>query len=130
MIRTPDGREARLDSISPEVARALVEWRGWLESRAALVAPELSPPQEQRILDSYRQRRHRLAQPIEAIRERARKGEEAVRAEFARRHQELAGGILAEQRRLAARLHDLDAALADARRALAELEWRDRRHRD
>lgn len=130
VIRTPDGREARLDSISPEVARALVEWRGWLESRAALVAPELSPPQEQRILDSYRQRRHRLAQPIEAIRERARKGEEAVRAEFARRHQELAGGILAEQRRLAARLHDLDAALADARRALAELEWRDRRHRD
>jgi hypothetical protein len=127
VIRLPDGREARLDSIGPDVARALVEWRRWLESRAAQIAPELSPREEQRILAAYRQRRHRLAQAVDAIRERARGGEEAIRAEFANRHEELAEGLLAEQRRLAARLHQVDVALADARRALAELEWRQRR---
>ena len=129
VIRLPDGRQARLDSVSPEGARALVEWRRWLESRAALVAPELSPAEEERILSFSRQRRRHLSDAIEKIREGARDEEERVRAELAHGHDELAQALLAEQRRLAARLHEVDVALADARRALAELEWRHRRAR-
>jgi hypothetical protein len=129
VIRLPDGREARLDSVGPEAARALVEWRRWLESRAALVAPELSPAEEDRILSVYRHRRRHLSDAIEKIREQARDRQDRVRADFAKQHDELAGGLVAEQRRLATRLHEVDVALADARRALAELEWRHRRAR-
>ncbi|HMC53411.1 MAG TPA: hypothetical protein VKI64_11675, partial [Acidimicrobiales bacterium] len=129
VIRLSDGREARLDSITPEVARALTEWRRWLESRAAAIAPEPSQVEEQRILSSYRQRRRHLAEAIEAIRARSLQREEAIKSEFAQSQDELAEGLLVEQRRLATRLHELDVALADSRRALAELEWRQRRTR-